>query len=82
MSCTAAERSAVRDAGRRCADVPHYVAHTWLRPEEDPTDRWTLELTLDASGVPPVVTGILHEFGLTIRTVQPHGDWYRVVATA
>lgn len=47
-----------------------------MSPSVDPTDRWTVELTLRIDGIPAVVNGILGETGLTHRHAGPQGDWW------
>lgn len=73
-------RDQARAAIARVCSHPTVEGHDLLTPDADPTDRWTLELTIDHDGLPPAVAEILADEGLTIRHTGPRADWWHVVA--
>lgn len=82
MTCTVDKRQRVHRARDRLEAHTLVVGAAVLAPAEDPTARWTLELTLDAAGVPHDVLDILGSYRLTLRTAAPRGRCWHAVAVA
>jgi hypothetical protein len=83
MACTAKRRDRITDAAEAVECDGRVEAAKTVSPTDDPTDRWSLELTLTraAGGCPPDLGRELVNRGLTIREVAPKGLYWRVVAT-
>jgi hypothetical protein len=73
-------RDRARRAIRRLKDRSDVLGVDLLTPDADPTNRWTVELAIDADAVPPAVLAILADEGLSIRETGPRADWQTVVA--
>lgn len=80
--CQPARRHQVYGARDTLRTCPGVVAVDVLPPGADPTGKWTVEATVDADGIPAQVTGVVAEYGLTLRVAQPQGAHFRLVATA
>ena len=74
-------RDRARAAVARLSSRPEVVGCDIVTPEVDPTDRWTVEATIDCeSAVPPQVIEEVAAAGLAIRELAPRAEWYTVVA--
>ena len=58
----------------RFESVPAVIGVDVITPSVDPTDRWTLELSLRTDGIPAVVNSILGEYGLTLTHAGPRSE--------
>lgn len=82
MTCSVAQRNALRDAARRLQDHDAVEVVEVLGPEADatPVDQWSLELTLASEGVDPAICTELAARQLTVRLSRPRGDdWYALI---
>lgn len=79
-------RSLARRRAFRAAEeldtCPPVVAVDVIPPTRDPTNEWSVELTLNRDGLPGVVTGILSEHDLVLRHAGPRGGHWHGLATA
>jgi len=84
MSCTVDARDRIRSAARAAACDTRVEAADTICPQVDPTNRWTLELTLapEAGGVPPELQRELAARDLTVRESRPKGLYWRAIVVA
>lgn len=80
--CRSVARRRVFNAAEEFDSAPSVVAVDVIPPTRDPTDCWTVELTLNRDGLPGSVTGILSEHDLTLRHAGPRGTHWHAVAVA
>lgn len=80
MSCRVESRHRAHNVVNELESVPAVTGVDVVSPSVDPTDRWTVEVTLRTDGIPAVVNGILGEYGLTLRHAGPRGDSWHGVA--
>ena len=53
------------------------VAATVVAPAESQFDAWTVDVVLDAEGLPPAVCDDAAHYSLTVRDVSPQGPQVR-----
>ena len=80
MSCRVEARHQAHNAVDALETVPAVIGVDVIAPSVDPTDRWTVEVTLRTEGIPPVVSGIFAEHSVTLRHAGPRGDWWHGLA--
>ncbi|MFD1588462.1 hypothetical protein ACFR9U_15895 [Halorientalis brevis] len=80
MSCRVEARHRAHNAVNELEAIPAVVGVDVVAPSVDPTDRWTVEVTLRTDGIPPVVSGIFGEHSLTLSHAGPRGDWWHGLA--
>ncbi|MFD1588210.1 hypothetical protein ACFR9U_14605 [Halorientalis brevis] len=80
MNCRVEARHRAHNAVNELEAVPAVIGVDVIAPSVDPTDQWTLELTLRTDGVPAVVNSILGEYGLTLKHAGPRSDWWHGMA--
>jgi len=81
MRCTVQQRSRLRRVGSVLDDYQGVVGHTLRSPDVGDRDGWTLQVTLEAGGVPSAVLTILGRFGCELGASQPQGDYWQFVVT-
>jgi len=81
-NCLVTQRNRARAAIEAIAGRPNVIDTDLIAPNCDSTDRWTVELAIDADAVPPAILQILADEGLSIRETAPRADWQTVVAVA
>lgn len=80
MNCRVEARHRAHNAVNELESVPAVVGVDVVAPSVDPTDRWTIELTLRTNGISAVVNSILGEYGLTLKHAGPRSEWWYCVA--
>lgn len=83
-SCLPRQRVAAERCAAAVAARPPVLATDVLAPQEDPRDRWTVEVTLRAraGGLPPEAARAAAATGCTVASVAPQGDGHRAVLVA
>ena len=77
MTCRVEARHQAHNAVNELESVPTVIGVDVVAPSVDPTDRWTVELTLRTDGIPAVVSGIFSEHNLTLKHAGPRGlNWH------
>ena len=79
--CTVSTRKRARKCAETLAVREAVVAADVLEPHADPTDCWTLDMTLDTRGVPPQVLDDLGSYQATLRDASPQGRAWKILAT-
>lgn len=79
-NCTVEARNKARAAIETLAARPDVVAHDLIPPQTDPSDRWTVELRIDADGLPPAIVAELADRRLTLRHSGPRQSMWHCVA--
>jgi hypothetical protein len=73
-----------RRRARKCADTLDGRAPVCgvavLGPQEDPTNCWTLDMTLDTRGVPAQVLDDLGSYQATLFDANPQGRGWQAIA--
>ena len=79
--CTVSTRKRARKCTETLAMRETVVAVDVLEPHADPTNCWTLDMTLDTRGVPPQVLDDLGSYQATLRDASPQGRAWKILAT-
>jgi hypothetical protein len=79
--CTVSARKRARKCAETLAVREPVVGVDVLEPHADPTNCWTLDMTLDTRGVPPQVLDDLGSYQATLRDASPQGRAWKVLAT-
>jgi|AntDeeMetagen134_2_1112570.scaffolds.fasta_scaffold07526_4 hypothetical protein len=80
MSCRLDQRDRARRVIYHLTDLPAVVDTHLIPPKVDPSGCWTIEIVVDADGLPPEVTQELGKAGLTIRQAGPRQSVWHCVA--
>jgi len=83
MHCSPDARDRIQSAARAVECDTRVKAADTISPQDDPTNLWTLEITLapEAGGVPPDLQRELASRELTVRESRPKGLYWRAVVT-
>lgn len=73
-------RDHARAAIARLSGRPEVMGTDLIAPAADPSDRWTVEIAIDADAAPPAVLQILADEGLSIYDAGPRAEWHTVIA--
>lgn len=80
MNCTVEKRNRARRVIQQLGERPDVIGTDLVSPAIDPSGRWTIEIALDADGLPPAIVSLLAEAELTIRDVGPRQSWCHCIA--
>jgi len=82
MSCTVEDRDRVRKAAQALRDCSATMSVDVIQPAQSQYDRWTLDAVLQVSdGVPPAVSRVVADAGLTLYPVPSQAACQPIVAT-
>ena len=79
MTCTVEQRNRARRVIQQLGDHPAVIGCDLVSPTTDPSGCWTIEIALDADGLPPEILSLLAAAELTIRDVGPRQSWWHCV---
>jgi len=80
MNCTVEQRNKARQVIQQLGERPDVIGTDLVSPAIDPSGRWTIEIALDADGLPPAIVSLLAEAEMTIRDVGPRQSWWHCTA--
>jgi len=75
-----AARNTARALVERLAAIPVVEAVELLDPTAGQFDEWSVETTVDDSGIPPAVLGELRQAGAELRPMPPQAGYQVFVA--
>jgi|APHM01.1.fsa_nt_gi hypothetical protein len=81
MTCTVESRQRAAGCARALEDIPTVVCADVFAPQNSTEHRWTVEVLVDADGIPAGVTREVALAGLELRAVDPYNGLFRLVAT-
>lgn len=80
MNCIVEDRNRARRVIQQLGDQPDVLGTDLVSPAIDPSGSWTIEIALDADGLPPEIVALLADAEMTIRDVGPRQSWWHCVA--
>jgi hypothetical protein len=82
MNCTVEARRRVSRCARAVEDIPTVVCADVFAPQESTERGWTVEILVDADGIPAAATREIALAGLELRSAGPYNGLFRLVAVA
>lgn len=79
--CNPQARARLRRVGKVVDRFEGVHGHTVRSPDVGDREEWTLDVTLQGSGVPSAVLTVLGSYGLQLGESQPQGDYWQFVVT-
>lgn len=80
MNCIVEQRNRARRVIQQLGDWPDVIGTDLVSPAIDPSGRWTIEIALDADGLPPEIVSLLGHAEMTIRNLGPRQSWWHCTA--